>query len=290
MKEKQIKELLKEYLYRKKSKGDEDFMNNNDILLDFIKKKPSTRTTLYKYLVETSITIEQQNLDDIDKTLMSHATFHKHLKNLRDIGKILLDKTTKKYSFNQYYKEYSKDTEQQIWFNKSVLDKRREHLEENEIYELEVKLRSKMIRNIEIIHNFGEKLKNKFIIGEIANTLYFEVIYNFMREIYLMNPDIWHIIEKPEDLDFRITIKCNFHNLFSVFNKLKDFYKELGILRQFPLHDPELLRPKFLTITHENKYKMKNKIPLDKSDEEFYKDAVYYDFKAREIFEKMKNF
>ncbi|MHA1490339.1 MAG: hypothetical protein ACTSRI_11880 [Promethearchaeota archaeon] len=69
------------------------------------------------------------------------------------------------------------------------------------------------------------------------------LIRGFIQICFAYNPDLWNLIEKPEDLNFEISIKVNIPKLyqdeiFEAFKKVRDFCiskRSIPYIPEFPL-------------------------------------------------------
>ena len=210
--------LLEDYWFKRANKE----IKNEDILYDYIFKNPNkTRIELLEILVKKKIPIKaiEGVREEMYKTLMSYATFHKHLKKLREKGKIIKDKP-KTYSINPNYVELSEGSEKQL---KLMFEKELNKIRDTEILDVtENQLWYRIHDKMALTYNFGEELRDKLFFSNEINILIGRLFLSLIRECIIMNPELWQIMNKPEHFNFTFNLECNFQKDPKIFEIIKE--------------------------------------------------------------------
>lgn len=270
-------------------------MNKKDILLDYIKKNPNKRKyELVNELVHKTKDM-QEYIGDIekDKRIMSYATLNKHLLKLKKEGRILQDKKTKTYSINPNYSKLLEGSEEQL---RLMFEKEWDKIQElTNINLLENVLWQMVHDKTKISYNFGEELKDKVFFSNEIQTLIGRLINSLLRECIIMNPELWHIMNKPEHFNFTFNIECNLQEDPNIFSFIQLVKKKCIKNKEVPLFSASpFVRKMKIDYSDPNEIKLiENKkenleFKIDKSFEDLYNIAVGQDTLFRKEIEKIE--
>jgi len=152
-----------------------------------------------------------------------YNTIKKYYNQLIDSGHI--KKINNELYFNDEFIElYPKIKEERL---KEKLEKKKRLLSEEESLNRKKQLNSLFFNDDIIsakIRDLSEvKIKPSefFILPEEFRETFYEFIHSLLIECFYNNPYNWHIIKKPEDLDFTITIKAHWSKDDEIFNRLE---------------------------------------------------------------------
>lgn len=252
--------------------GKKKSMTNEDIIFDYLKRNPHLRK---KELIEELVHKTPKKDNRQEKRLMSYGTFHKHIKNLLNSGKVFYSKLNKTYTINTYNEIPNYFPKEKPAFINSETQINEKELEELKLYkalELESILLKMLDTATTISYNIGNKKGDKIYLSDFRWADMRYIVQYLIREIVIMNPETWKILTVPEDLSFSFSISCDATKeilILEKLNEIKEIY--LGIKKVFEFKILSNFKDKF-----EVEYAKEDvtKFLFNRTVDEIYKNAV----------------
>jgi len=121
-----------------------------------------------------------------------------------------------------------------------------------------------------IYDEYIKKLKLYMSIGNSDKKLYFSskkqgigasLLHLFIKELFILNPDLFHIQKTPEDLKIKLKIEVDLSEVFEKIKNVREMCKKIGEIYGFEC---------------KNEY-----TEYKKPDIEYYKDAMFFELEER---------
>ncbi len=199
-------------------------------------------------------------------TEISHATVYRFLRRRLKTGHILKNEEARRYRISPFK---SRDPEKQKEIDMAWDAETKHRLDLNRLHKMEEFLRTAIDVNTEIKLN---ATTTDIRFSNETNNAFHLMIYSLLVEGFFGNPDLWHILKRPEDLRFSITIKANWNNDPRIFEVMQH-YRDKCLSDHYLYPIPFSLFNRWPNLEEEEEDAKRKEVIGTKSPEDLYNKA-----------------